>query len=161
MKKQIYLFLIIGLIFQSCMSYNQIAAVVPDGSLDLIPKGAKTIIVQNNQTLAANYKASYLALLSQDYKIQKQNPEMGYILATNTAPGDTRVRLNVVCKNESVNISTDWTAGTQTALMFGGSEAAFSWYPAKWAKNSNKSTVAFVSAVKFAKSINGTIRYEK
>ena len=162
MKKIIFLLLTVTL--TSCMSFQEIAGGLPKTTIDAIPKGATKIIVENNENMQANYKDSYRALLSQDFKIQKSDKEMGYLLATNSAPGDTQVRLNIVCKAGEVIINTEWTAGTQTAMLgfaaTGYSASHFSWYPAKWAKNSTKSTSAFVSAVKLASELKGTVKFE-
>ena len=158
MKKIIILLLTVSM--ASCMSFQQITDGVPQSTIDSIPKGATKIIVVNSETMQANYSDSYHALLSQDFKIQQSNKEMGYLLATNTAPGDTQVRLNIVCKAGTIIIHTEWTAGTQTGMFMGHVSAHFSWYPAKWAKTETKSTSAFVSAVKVASELKGTLRYD-
>lgn len=73
--------------------------------------------------------------MSQNYRIDNDNKEMGYILDSKQDIGETQVRLNVVCENNSIRITGEWTAGTQTALMMGAMSGLtagnFSWYNAQ------------------------------
>jgi hypothetical protein len=146
------------------MSYKTIYTIIPESTANEIPLTANKIIIANSNTLLDNYKASYKTLLSQNYRIDKDNKEMGYISASKQDIGDTQVRLNIVCENNAVKITSEWTAGTQTALMMGAMSGMtapnFSWYNAQWNKKSDKSTVAFADAVKIAKALGGKIEYE-
>jgi len=161
MKKIIFISLAIFL--TSCMSFNEIAKGTSQSDIDSIPKGATKIIVENDKSMQENYIMSYQTLISQNFKIEKSNKEMGYILANNTEPGDTRMRLNIICKDNTININVDWSAGTQTGAMIsamGMYPGSFTWYHAKWAKNNTKSTTAFLYAFKFAQKLGGIIKFE-
>lgn len=154
----------IVVLFNSCMSYTTIFTIIPENEANEIPLGANKIVIENGNTLAKNYQISYKSILAQSYKIEKDNSEMGYILASKQDIGDTQVRLNLVCDDNSIKITTEWTAGTQTALMMGAISGMtapnFSWYNAQWNKKSDKSTVAFANAVKVAKMISDNLKYE-
>lgn len=163
MKRSILIFLIaVG--FQSCMSYKTIYSIIPENTANQIPLTANKIIVENNNLLSENYQKSYKTLLSQNYRIDNDNKEMGYILASKQDIGDTQVRLNVVCEDNSVKITSEWTAGTQTALMMGAisglAAPSMSWYNAQWNKKSDKPTVAFANAVKVARELGNVLEYE-
>ncbi len=164
MKKSA-LILFVAILLQSCMSYKTIYTIIPESTTNEIPLTANKITIENNSSSSENYTKSYKTLLSQDYRIDNDNKEMGYILASKQDIGDTQVRLNVRCDDSLVQITSEWTAGTQTALMMNAMSGVstgggnFSWYNAQWNKKSDKSSVAFANAVKVAKAIGGTITY--
>lgn len=147
------------------MSYKTIYSIIPESTTNEIPLSANKIIINNNSPLSENYTKSYKTLLSQDYRIENDNKEMGYILASKQDIGDTQVRLNVRCEDSLIQITSEWTAGTQTALMMNAMSGVsagggnFSWYNAQWNKRSDKSSVAFANAVKVATAIGGNLTY--
>jgi len=162
--KKILIISIIALIIQSCVSYKAIYSIIPENIANEIPLTANKILIENNTSLSENYKKSYKTLLSQNYRIDNDNKEMGYILASKQDIGDTQVRLNIVCGDNSIKITSEWTAGTQSALMMnamsGLAAPSMSWYNAQWNKKSDKSTVAFADAVKIAKVLSDKLIYE-
>lgn len=161
--KKLILILIIAATFSSCMSFTEIYKVIPENTVNEIPLKANRITITNDLSLSDNYNVSYKTLLSNDYKIDNDNKEMGYILASKQDIGDTYVRLNFVCNDNSIKITSEWTAGTQTSLMMGAmtgiTPSNFTWYQAEWNKSSDKPTIAFANAVKVAKQISPNIEY--
>ncbi|TDN99993.1 hypothetical protein [Sunxiuqinia elliptica] len=162
--KKLILISIVAFALQSCMSYKTIYTIIPENTANEIPLTANKILIENDNSLSENYQRSYKTLLSQNYRIDNDNKEMGYILASKQDIGDTQVRLNIACEDKSIKITSEWTAGTQTALMMGAMSGlatpSMSWYNAQWNAKSDKSTIAFANAVKFAKELNSELKYE-
>lgn len=162
--KQYILALYSAFALYSCMSYTTIYSIIPENTANEIPLTANKILIENSKSLSENYQMSYKTLLSQNYRIDKDNKEMGYILASKKDIGDTEVRINLVCEDKSIKITSEWTAGTQTALMMsamsGLTTPSLSWENAQWNKKSDKSTVAFANAVKVAKALSNELKYE-
>lgn len=160
-----YILIIIAAFFlSSCMSYQSIYSIIPENTANAIPLTANKIIVKNNNSLSENYTKSYKSLLAQNYRIDNDNKEMGYILASKKDIGDTEVRLNMVCEDNSIKITSEWTAGTQTAILMGAisgmTAPQMTWYNAQWNRKSDKSTVAFANAVKVANILGDELTFE-
>lgn len=163
MKKFLrFLFISIALSFYSCMSYQSMFQVIPEETAEEIPLKADKIIISNNQSLNENYKQAFKTLLSQDYRIESDNKEMGYISASKKDIGDTHVRLNVVCEEKEIQVTSEWMPGNQTAMslsVFTGVNAQINWENAQWNKKADKPSVAFANAVLFSKEISNDLEY--
>lgn len=162
--KRFILILLFAIGVQSCMSFKNIYTIISEDTADKIPLTANKILIEDSLSLIENYQKSYKTLLSQNYRIDSDNKEMGYILASKKDIGDTEVRLNIVCEDKSIKVTCEWRAGTQTALMMNAMSGlmvpTLSWENAQWNKQSDKPTVAFANAVKFAKIISNELKYE-
>jgi hypothetical protein len=161
MKKSV-LFVSIAICLQSCYSYRDIFQVIPEGTANEIPLNAKKVIIKNDNTLEDNYNKSYKVLLSQDYMIEKDNKDMGYISASKKDFGDTYVRLNVTCSNGSIAVTSQWKAGSQTSIMASaltGMTVNYDWENAQWNKRADKPSIAFAKAVIFSKELSNNLDY--
>ena len=154
--------IILILFLQSCMSTRDLYTIIPEQSAIEIPIKANKIIINTAHSSYENFDNSYKIILDQDYKIEKDNKEQGYILAYKKAEGDTYVRLNISCSVGTIAITSEWKAGTNSEIMvqvFSGLTMKSEWENAQWNKSNDKSSVAFANAVKFAQLIPGDISY--
>jgi len=146
----------------SCMSTSMFTTIISEDDINQIPINANKIIVQNSIDQASNYTQSYKALLAQDYHIEFDNKEQGYISASKQDIKDTYVRLNITCLQKSISITSEWKAGSQSEMMaqaISGVTLRSTWQNAKWTKTSDKQSVSFANAVKFSKALEGEIKY--
>jgi hypothetical protein len=160
MKRIIPLFFII--VCQSCMSYQSMQQVIPPEMAGEIPLRANKIIITNSQTQDENFRQGYKILLAQDYRIENDNSEMGYISASKKDFGDTHVRLNVVCEENEIQVTSEWMPGNQSAMaasVFAGVNSQINWENAQWNKKADKPSVAFANAVLFSKEISNDLKY--
>jgi hypothetical protein len=146
----------------SCMSYSALFQIIPQPAAEEIPLGAKKILIHSSESTTANFNKCYKALLSQDYRIENDNKEMGYISASKSDIGDTFVRLNITCSDTLISVTSEWKAGStsaMTAQAMTGMVVAFDWEKAQWNKRADKSSVAFANAVSFCKQISSNLNY--
>lgn len=161
MKRSI-LFISIAISLQSCMSYKDLFQIIPEQTAEEIPLNAKKIIIGNTATIEENYNQCYKVLLTQDYRIENSNKEMGYISASKKDYGDTNVRLNVVCKNNEITVTSEWKAGNTSAMMttaMTGMAVNYDWEKAQWNKRADKPSVSFAKAVTFSKELSKNLSY--
>ena len=159
--KKVLIFVII-LLITSCAASKNMLIIIPQDTLDEIPMNTTKVIVTNDQSLIENYNKSYQVLLINDYRIENDNKEMGYISASKMDIGDTNVRLNVVCNNNQIAVTSEWKAGTNSeiwATAVSGIPVDSDWNNAVWTKQYNKPNVAFAKAVQFAKEMGTKISY--
>jgi hypothetical protein len=150
------------LFLQSCMSSRDLYTIIPEQSAVEIPIKANKIIINNAHSIYENYDNSYKIILAQDYKIEKDNKEQGYVLAYKKAEGDTYVRLNISCSEGVIYVTSEWKAGSESEIFaqaLSGLIVESEWENAQWNKSGDKSSVAFANAVKFAQLIPGAISY--
>jgi hypothetical protein len=137
--------------------------IIPQKTIDEIPINSSKIIAINNKPGITNYNDSYKYLLSNDYKIESDNKEMGYILASKMDVGDTNVRLNIVCSDNQILITCEWKPGMNSTLMassFSGTNITSDWNNAKWTKQYDKPNIAFAKAAQFAEASSIQIIYK-
>lgn len=163
MNKNLLLFLLFVL-STSCSSYKSLTSIIPISDINMIPKNSNKIIINSDFVLIDNYNNCYKTLLNQDYIIEKENRDMGFIVANKNETGDTKVKIVVVCEDFCIKIRGEWSAGTKTALlmsaMSGLNTPSLTWYDAYWTKRGDRPGIAFSSCVKFAKSISNNLIYE-
>lgn len=160
--KYIILIISITINLQSCMSYKDMFTVIPEQTASEIPLNANKIIIKNENALMGNYNNSYKVLLSQNYRIENDNKEMGYISASKKDAGDTHVRLNITCGNGSVTVTSEWKPGSQTSIVTGamvGFTPVYDWENAQWNKRADKPSISFAKAVMFSKELSETLIY--
>lgn len=152
------------IILHSCMSYNSMLSIIPEQTASEIPLNAEKILIENSNLLNDNYLLSYKTLLKQDFKIENDNKELGYISASKKVEGDTNIRLNIVCENNTIQITSEWKPGAQTSIataaMTGINVSNYDWQNAKWNKKADKSSLAFAKTVLFAKEISNVLIYK-
>jgi hypothetical protein len=112
--------------------------------------------------MVENYTKSYQCLLTNDYRIEKDNKEMGYISASKMDIGDTNVRLNIVCNNNQITVTSEWKAGTNSEIFtsaLSGINVHSDWSNAIWTKHYDKPNIAFAKAVAFSKELSENLIY--
>lgn len=160
--KCIVLIISITISLQSCMSYKDMFSIIPEQTAGEIPLKANKITIKNSNTIEQNYNNSYKVALSQNYRIEANNKEMGYISASKKDEGDTYIRLNVTCNNDSIAVTSEWKAGNQSSIMasaLGGITVNPDWENAQWNKRADKSSLSFAKAVLFSKELGNNLIY--
>ena len=161
--KRIVLFIFIFISLQSCMSYKEMFTIIPEQTAGEIPVGANKITIKNNNLLEENYLKSFKIALSQNYRIEASNKELGYVSASKKDEGDTYVRLNIICGNDSVMVTSEWKAGMESTIYasaLSGVTINPDWENAQWNKRADKSSISFAKAVLFSKEISSDLIYQ-
>jgi hypothetical protein len=162
MKAIVYLLICI-FVLTSCAASKTMQSIIPQNTINEIPLNASKIIVINNTSIEQNFNIVYKNLLSNDYKIEKDNKEMGYILASASDYGDTQVRLNIVCEDNKISITSEWKPGMNSVIFassLSGVNITSDWNKAQWTKHYDKPNIAFARSVNFAKLLNAKITYK-
>ncbi|MDP3003166.1 MAG: hypothetical protein Q8N38_08565 [Bacteroidales bacterium] len=162
MKTQKVLFILVLVILQACVPYSDLAKTMPGNTSEEIPLNAYKIIVTNDSTLFDNYTKCYTILVSHDFRIESDNKEMGYILASKKYD-DTSVRMNIKCDNNSIAITGEWKLGSKTANTTSyllSTNITYDWERAQWNKKADFPSATFSKMVQFALDLGDSLMYK-
>lgn len=145
-----------------CVSVQNIASIsnLPEETLSTIPKGAKSVVIrQNNSTADMLYEEIFAILLDRGHRILKDDKERHYITTEGKDVGESTLqRMTIVIKKQpsyiQAKITTDWKPGTEAAAMataMSGLTMQIEWSEALW--ESNRLGIAFAESVAVASDV--------
>lgn len=172
MKTNKVLFVIVTVItfmMTSCIGVSHISTTsgVDEESLNSVPVGARTILVEKNVTADILYEEVFNILLSRGHRIMKDDKERHYITTEGKDVGQStlqRMTLLIIENGNSsqLKITTEWKGGTDASMMassMSGIAIQSDWAIATW--EINRLGIAFAESIAIAKEIkNGNIKYE-
>ena len=164
MKLTRLLYLSIIMFCSSCVSQKFISK----EDTKLIPKGSQIIEVKTEKESQDIYKIVYSLLITEGFRIEKENAEMLTIATEGKDLGQSTLgRVYIVIKKENtgsiLTLRPEWKPGADAQMMasaISNLNVYTEWTPPKWG-DTGRPEFVFSYFVSFAKKISNSISYRQ